>query len=120
MKRSISVPAVLTTALLTLGLVSSAWSKDAHVQTPTVHIRGGEFYFKMSKRAVPYGRVVFVFTNVGQVAHDFQINGKKTPSIAPHRSFRLTVTLPKPGKYHYSCTVPGHAQAGMKGVLTVR
>jgi uncharacterized cupredoxin-like copper-binding protein len=26
----------------------------------------------------------------------------------------------KKGKYAYLCTVPGHAEAGMKGVYTVR
>jgi uncharacterized cupredoxin-like copper-binding protein len=26
----------------------------------------------------------------------------------------------KKGKYPYLCTVPGHAQAGMKGTFTVR
>jgi uncharacterized cupredoxin-like copper-binding protein len=29
------------------------------------------------------------------------------------------VTL-KAGKYPFLCTVPGHAQAGMKGTLTVK
>jgi len=31
----------------------------------------------------------------------------------------LTVIVTKPGSYAYSCLVPGHAAAGMKGVLTV-
>jgi uncharacterized cupredoxin-like copper-binding protein len=30
------------------------------------------------------------------------------------------VSFKKKGKYPYLCTVPGHAEAGMKGVFTVR
>ena len=45
-------------------------------------------------------------------------SGKKTPLIAPGKSAKLTVTL-KAGKQAYTCTVPGHAAAGMKGTLKV-
>ena len=37
----------------------------------------------------------------------------------PGKTGVLVVTLKK-GRYPYLCTVPGHAAAGMKGVLTVR
>jgi uncharacterized cupredoxin-like copper-binding protein len=52
--------------------------------------------------------------------HDFRINGKQTPLIRPRRTSKLVVTFQKKGTYHYLCTVPGHAAAGMKGVFTVR
>jgi uncharacterized cupredoxin-like copper-binding protein len=39
--------------------------------------------------------------------------------IQPGTTAKLVVTFKK-GKYPYLCTVPGHAEAGMKGVLTVR
>lgn len=32
----------------------------------------------------------------------------------------LSVRFPKAGSYRFICTVPGHAAAGMKGVLKVR
>ena len=32
----------------------------------------------------------------------------------------LVVNLTKAGKYEYLCTVPGHAAAGMKGLVTVK
>jgi uncharacterized cupredoxin-like copper-binding protein len=31
----------------------------------------------------------------------------------------MTVTFAQKGNYPYLCTVPGHASAGMKGVLRV-
>jgi Rhomboid family/Copper binding proteins, plastocyanin/azurin family len=65
------------------------------------------------------GKVTFVFKNVGQIAHDFAIAGKSTPVINPGQTATLTVTFTKAGSYPYACTVPGHAAAGMKGVLRV-
>jgi uncharacterized cupredoxin-like copper-binding protein len=39
--------------------------------------------------------------------------------IQPGQTTKLAVTLKK-GSYPYLCTVPGHAEAGMKGTFTVR
>ena len=68
---------------------------------------------------VPAGAVTFVVTNKGHTTHDFKIKGKKTPFLSPGKSATLKVVFPK-GKFPYLCTIPGHAAAGMKGVLTVR
>jgi uncharacterized cupredoxin-like copper-binding protein len=78
-----------------------------------------EFKFKLSKTRVAKGTVVFTLVNKGKTEHDFRIAGKKTPLVKPKRTAKLVVVFTKPGKYHYLCTVPGHAAAGMKGVLTV-
>ena len=40
--------------------------------------------------------------------------------IQPGATTRLVVTFKKEGRYPYSCTVPEHANAGMRAVLTVR
>jgi uncharacterized cupredoxin-like copper-binding protein len=88
--------------------------------TTTVTVKASEFKFALSKKAVPKGTVVFKVTNVGKLAHDFKIAGKKTPLISPKKSATLRVAFAKAGKYPYLCTVPGHAAAGMKGVLTVK
>jgi uncharacterized cupredoxin-like copper-binding protein len=53
------------------------------------------------------------------LSHDFKIAGKKTALLKHGQTAKLTVTL-KAGKYPYSCTVPGHAAAGMKGVFTAK
>jgi uncharacterized cupredoxin-like copper-binding protein len=57
--------------------------------------------------------------NNGGIPHDMRINDQQTPNIDPGESATLEVTFTKPGKYPYLCTIPGHAEAGMKGVLTV-
>jgi plastocyanin len=87
----------------------------------TIQVRGGEFFFRLSSKSVAKpGKVTFVFRNVGHVAHDFKINGRKTPLIQPGKTARLVATFKKKAKYTYLCTVPGHAAAGMKGAFTVR
>ena len=85
----------------------------------TVQVKGGEFFFKLSSRTAKLGKVTFVFKNAGHIAHDFAIAGKSTPVINPGKTAKLTVTFAKKGSYPYLCTVPGHASAGMKGVLRV-
>jgi quinohemoprotein ethanol dehydrogenase len=44
---------------------------------------------------------------------------KQTPDIEPGSTVALKVKFAKPGSYPYLCTLPGHAEAGMKGVLKV-
>ena len=90
----------------------------SHTSATTETVTASEFKFKLSKSRVPRGKVVFTVRNTGKLAHDFWINGKKTPRVSPGRTAKLTVTL-KAGKFPYLCTVPGHASAGMKGTLTV-
>jgi plastocyanin len=75
---------------------------------------------KLSARA---GKVTIDFTNPAALEHDVAIeqNGKvlaKTPTFAEGEE-SVTVNL-APGSYTFLCTVPGHAQAGMEGTLTVK
>jgi uncharacterized cupredoxin-like copper-binding protein len=81
---------------------------------------------------LPAGRITFEVTNRGKVAHDFRLcsapvttsaaiacQGKTTPLLQPGQHAKLTVTITAEGKYEYLCTVAGHADAGMKGLLGV-
>jgi outer membrane protein assembly factor BamB len=100
---------------------SANTASSASVQGTAIQVKGGEFFFRLSaKSAAKPGSVTFVFKNVGHVLHDFEINGKHTPLTQPGKTAKLVVTFKKKGAYPYLCTVPGHAQAGMKGTFTVR
>ena len=114
----------------TLGLVAVvvlAWAVPAFAHhsraATTITVSAGKptpFSFVLSTKTVKHGTVTFKVTNAGAgLPHDFSINGKKTPQLAPGKSATLTVTFKKAGKYAYSCTVPGHAAGGMKGTLKV-
>jgi plastocyanin len=99
----------------------SALAAPSHqaVKAASVTVTATEFKFKLSKTSAPEGKVTFVVTNKGKAAHNFKINGKKTPMIAPGKKATLIVSFAKSGKFPYLCTVPGHAAAGMKGSFTV-
>jgi uncharacterized cupredoxin-like copper-binding protein len=119
---SLSTLAAIAIASLTLAQLASArGERPAAAATTTVQVKGGEFFFRLStKSAAKPGTVTFVFKNVGHVLHDFKIDGKHTPLTQPGKTAKLVVTFKKKGSYLYLCTVPGHAQAGMKGTFTVR
>ncbi len=85
----------------------------------TVNVSGTEFHFALSTQTVRKGTVTFKLTNNGGIPHNLRINGKQTPNIDPGETTTLKVNFTKPGNYPYLCTLPGHAAAGMKGVLKV-
>jgi uncharacterized cupredoxin-like copper-binding protein len=85
-----------------------------------VKVVATEFKFALSKRSVPAGStVIFTVVNMGKISHDFEIGGKKTPTLNPSQSATLKVKFSKKGRYAYLCTVLGHAKLGMKGSFAV-
>ena len=69
------------------------------------------------------GKITVSFTNPAQIAHNFAIEQKgklvgQTPLITGSTA-KQTFDLAA-GTYTFLCTVPGHAQAGMQGTLTVK
>ena len=110
--------AVLVTAA---SLGAAAPAKQSKVTRASVTAGAPEeMSFTLARTVVRKGTVIFKVVNKGETAHDFKINGKKTPDVQPGGSATLKVTFRKKGSYPYRCTVPGHAEAGMKGVLTVK
>ena len=121
MRSILALAAVAIAALALVQLASARSEQKAAVAATTIQVSGGEFFFKLSTKSMAKpGTATFVFKNVGHILHDFSIGGKKTPMIQPGKTARLVVTFKKKGSFHYLCTVPGHAAAGMRGVFTVR
>jgi uncharacterized cupredoxin-like copper-binding protein len=107
-----------------------------HIALTTVKVtlgRPSELGIELSRYSrLPIGRITFEVTNRGKVAHDFRLcsmpvttsaaiacQGRTTPVLQPGKSAKLTVTITVDGKYEYLCTVAGHADAGMKGLLGI-
>jgi plastocyanin len=69
------------------------------------------------------GKVLIKSVNKASIGHDIAVEGNGVnqggPVVSNGGVSQVTVTL-KPGTYQFLCTVPGHAAAGMKGVLTVK
>jgi nitrite reductase (NO-forming) len=112
------------------GMVVGASAADASVPHATkahtaaatsVSVAAVEYKFKLSKTSISKpGTVTFKVTNKGKEPHDFKIDNKQTALLEPGKSATLTVKFAKKGGYAYLCTVPGHAQLGMKGTFTVK
>ncbi len=87
--------------------------------TQTVSAGLTEFHIALSAQTVHTGAVTFNLKNNGGIPHNLHISGVQSPDIDAGSTFALKVTFTKPGNYPYLCTLPGHAEAGMKGVLKV-
>jgi uncharacterized cupredoxin-like copper-binding protein len=107
-------------AAISLALVGAELPVVASAASTTVSVKATEFKYSLSKSKLSRGTVTFKIKNAGHLKHDFKINGKKSKMLNPGASTTLKVSFGKAGKYTYLCTVPGHAQAGMKGKLTVK
>jgi mono/diheme cytochrome c family protein len=80
----------------------------------------GALAFASSKATAPAGALEFVMANEASVQHNIALEGDgKGPVVGKGQKSTFKATL-KPGKYTYLCTVPGHADGGMKGELTVK
>jgi plastocyanin len=69
------------------------------------------------------GKVTIDFDNPAAIEHDVAIEqeGKVIAKSALVTKGKTSVSANlAPGTYTYLCTVPGHAEAGMEGTLTVR
>jgi uncharacterized cupredoxin-like copper-binding protein len=107
-------------ALLLLAVLAVPIAALARVAATTDRVTMTEFHYALSPVSVHKGVVRFTLSNNGSVGHDLKINGKKSAIIGPHKTGSFSVTFRKAGRYTYLCTVPGHAAAGMKGVLIVK
>ncbi len=124
-------------ALVVMPAAGQAASTKAAATSTTITVMAGkpsELAFKLSKFSkIPAGTVVFNVKNAGKIAHTFAICLKPTAS-APNacvgkqkvtkllqggQSQTITVTLSATGTYEFLCTFPGHAAAGMKGLIGI-
>jgi len=129
----VSIAAVAALASLTVLPAGAKSSRTGLVQNVSVAVtKSAEFKFKLSKTALKRGIVAFKVTNGGNLPHDFKLcssnkgslkantcSGRSTPLVSPGQSNTLRVTFVRAGTYEYLCTVPGHAAAGMKGLVKV-
>jgi plastocyanin len=109
-------------------------SKEAPAQKPKPAAKGpgGTLQLAASPSALAFdttsltskpGKVTIDFNNPAALEHDVAIeqNGKQIAISETLAEGKTSVSADlAPGTYTFLCTVPGHAEAGMEGVLTVR
>lgn len=118
-----AVPALIVAACVT----AAALSAVAVAATSTRSLTNGQTELSFNKKTLkaPKGKVTLRFRNTGAADHNIALRGgslkssKRGAIVGTGKTSTVTATL-KPGRYTYFCSVPGHEQAGMKGILTVR
>jgi uncharacterized cupredoxin-like copper-binding protein len=89
---------------------------------PKVLIKARDFSFDPKEVTVRAGEVTFEIKNEGSIEHNFIIedgNRRKVAEIAiieAGKTDDVKATV-RPGAYAFVCTLPGHREAGMVGVL---
>lgn len=79
--------------------------------------------FDKTELSAKPGKVTIDFDNPSAVPHNVAIekDGKELASFEPIAEAEESVSADlEAGTYTFLCTVPGHAQAGMEGTLTVK
>lgn len=87
-----------------------------------IAVSGTEYSFSPSSITLSAGeRVKITFRNDGRIVHNFVIRdlGISTKTIGPGQTDSFEFTAPVSGSYTFTCSVPGHATAGMAGDLIV-
>ncbi len=137
LSRAVGVIAAIVACAVLPVASQAASASPAKAVVTTITVSAGkpsELAFKLSKISkIPAGTVIFKVTNAGKITHDFVLclvpttkapnscvgNSKKTAFLTSGKSAVVTVKLLKTGYYEYLCSFPGHAAAGMKGLIGV-
>jgi plastocyanin len=90
----------------------------------TLHVEASPtaLAFNTTELTAKAGKVTIDFKNPSATPHNVVIeeNGKELAGFEPIAEGEESESADlKPGTYTFLCTVPGHAQAGMEGTLTV-
>ena len=80
----------------------------------------GALAFTASTATAPPGKIEFVMDNPSPIDHNIALEGGPEGDVVGNGGTSRFETNLKPGKYVYLCTVPGHAEGGMTGDLTVK
>jgi uncharacterized cupredoxin-like copper-binding protein len=113
---------VLLTACASGSTESSAAAPDTQQVTVTV---GNAMSFDPSTIAVAAGQPVHLtLRNTGTMPHDFSLSeGVSQPvkiTASGGQSASGTFTIDAPGTYAFDCSMPGHAEAGMRGTIAAQ
>lgn len=111
-------------ASATVPATAPAASAPSQAASAPVEVKLSEWAITPGSLTVPAGKVTFVVSNDGKYPHNLTVQSAsgeagKTPNFKKaDGSKNLELDL-QPGTYTLLCSIPGHAEQGMKGTLTV-
>lgn len=114
---------IATVALISSGDGSAGETSEeaaAPALAKTFEVELGDFFIRPDSFAVgPDTEVTFMVTNKGGIAHDLTVKGgPKTALLNPGEHATLKVG-PVEGRVELLCSVPAHADAGMRAAIAV-
>jgi uncharacterized cupredoxin-like copper-binding protein len=131
---------VIRVAVLLLAVAMSQLATAAAQAPQAVQIDMAEFVFRPALVRLTAGRPVrLTLVNRGQIAHQFatdylhdtparvwappltvEARGVDAVLVAPGGTAALEFLPVRRGRFTFACTIEGHREAGMRGVLEVR
>lgn len=86
-----------------------------------VEVEAGELWFNPTTVEVTAGEAVNLrLVNTGEAFHDLTVPAAEVVLAAePGEQAVGAVEIAEPGRYEFYCSVPGHAQGGMRGTIVV-
>ncbi|MSQ36077.1 MAG: hypothetical protein EXR63_02895 [Dehalococcoidia bacterium] len=113
--------AIAAILMSTMALVDAGGEGSAEASAHEVEVTLGDLFIRPETLNVPGGSpIVLAVKNTGGVEHDLSLEGgPATPRLRPGAAGELKLGALKAGSYKLLCTVPGHADAGMRATLTV-
>jgi plastocyanin len=96
--------------------------KPAVAEGGTLEIPAAEtgLAFQFSKATAKPGPLTINMPNPSTIEHNIAIEGDGEGEVVGNGGTSTIELNAKKGKYEYLCTVPGHAEGGMVGELTVK
>ena len=90
-----------------------------------IHLLAGEYWFNETNPNISVTKgstVIVTITNVGKIVHTFKVLqvSEDSGNIFPNQTVQVEFIAGQAGTYQYICTIPGHAELGMKGWFIIR
>jgi len=107
--------------VLTLGMDACKGGGASPPQVLEIQITAQDIRWEVGKLEVQVGQPVrFVITNEGLLDHNFELQELGIDeNIAAGETIEINAVFEKVGEFVFRCNVPGHAEAGMVGTVTV-
>lgn len=116
------VIAVFAVGLAARAVSESSGSGGAAAGGPapaTIDVALADFSLDPASAEISAGGTINL-TNEGATQHDLVIEGVKSDMINPGGTGDFTIDGLDPGQYVMYCDIPGHREAGMTGLITVK
>ncbi len=111
-------------ALAALGVAGGVAAADRWIESGATQLAviARDTRYEPADLSIRAGRTaVLAFRNDDPVFHDWEVAGLANVDAGarPGQTQRIRFRIDEPGTYRITCTVPGHADAGMTGTLVV-